>query len=117
MKKSNDLLNLVEVCGYYGLSEATVRRRVREARQGRGNFPLPLFGSGCRVLWRKIDIESWQGEDAEVITFTPSPVPSVHHAAQIKPSAQVRKGLEALGVKLPPQTGEFNNQLPTEERF
>jgi predicted DNA-binding transcriptional regulator AlpA len=101
MKTSNDLFTLADVCNYYGLSESSIRRRVRQRREGIGNFPLPLFGSGCRVLWRKFDIENWQGEDAEVINFTPSlPLPA-HQPIAIKSKAQVRKELEELGVRLP----------------
>lgn len=77
MRKSENLLDISEVCRFFGLSESTVRRKVRDSRDGKGCFPLPLFKSGCRVLWRKTDIESWQGEDAEAITFSSSPVSSM----------------------------------------
>jgi hypothetical protein len=52
-------------------------------------------------MWKKSDIEAWGGEDAEVITFTPSLTPPVHPALPAMSDAQVRKGLKALGVKLP----------------
>ena len=99
MKASDDLLNLADVCNYFGLSESTIRRKVKDSREGIGNFPLPLFGSKCRVIWRKSDIESWRGEDGEIINFIPSlnqPKPQV-----VQSSAKVRKELEKLGVKLP----------------
>ena len=106
MTKSEDLLNITDLCNYFGLSESTIRRKVRDSRDGQGTFPLPLFRSGCRVLWKKSDIESWNGEDGEVIRYTASPtLPAI----QPKTSAQVRKGLEALGVKLPPTGNELNN--------
>ena len=101
MKTSNDLLNITDVCTYFGLSESTIRRKVRDSREGTGNFPLPLFGSKCRVLWRKSDIESWRGEDADTIIFSPSPVLPVQQATQITNTALVHKELKALGVKLP----------------
>jgi predicted DNA-binding transcriptional regulator AlpA len=104
---SDDLLTLADLCSYYGLSESTIRRRIRAARNGTSNFPLPLFSSKSRVLFRKVDVLSWAGEDAEVITFTPSPIPSFPKAVtqQIKSHEQIRKGLEALGVRLPPPLG------------
>jgi predicted DNA-binding transcriptional regulator AlpA len=100
-KISDDLIDLEGVCNYFGLSESTIRRKIRETREGRGNFVLPLFGHKHRIVFRRSDIEGWRGEDAEVVTFTPSlPPPN----RQVLPSiAEVRKGLEALGVKLPPQ--------------
>jgi len=101
MKTNDDLLNLAGVCAYFGLSESTIRRKVRNSRKCIGNFPLPLFSSGCRVLFRKSDIESWRGEDAEVITYTPPLTLPTHQATPVKTNAQVLRELEALGVKLP----------------
>ena len=72
MKRREKLYDISDVCDYYGLSETTIRRKVRESRDGNGNFPLPLFKSGCKVLWRKSDIESWHGEESEVVHFTPT---------------------------------------------
>jgi len=106
MKKSEDLLNITDLCNYFGLSESTIRRKVRDSRDGQGTFPISLFKSGCRVLWRRSDIENWNGEDGEVIRYTASPTLP---ATQPKTSAQVRKGLEALGVKLSPTGNELNN--------
>ena len=101
MKTNNDLFSIVEVCTYFGLSESTIRRKVRDSRDGVGNFPLPLFGSKCRVLWRKSDIESWRGEDADTIIFSPSQVSPAPQVAPLKSNAQVHRELKALGVKLP----------------
>ena len=103
MQTSNDLVGLDFVCSYFGLSASSIRRRVREAREGNNSFPLPLFRASHRLVWRRSCIENWRGEDVEVITFAPS-LPQ--HPVQMKTSAQVRKRLEALD-KLPP--GEFNN--------
>lgn len=104
MRANNDLLGISDVCAYFGLSESTIRRKVRNRREGIGNFPLPLFGSGCRVLWRKSEIESWQGEDADQIVFNASPVMPTPQAVPVKNTEQVHKELKALGVRLPVQT-------------
>jgi len=101
MNTNPDLLDINAVSKYFSLSESSIRRRVRATREGNGNFPLPLFGSGCRVLWRKSDIENWRGEDAEVITYTPSLVLPAQPVVPIKNKAQVRKGLEAHGITFP----------------
>ena len=100
--KNDDLLTLAEVCSYFGLSESTIRRKVRDSRDGNGNFPLPLFGSKCRVLWRKSDIENWSGEDGDTMTFTPSLPPPMPYVE--RNLAKVHKQLAALGVRLPTQT-------------
>ena len=103
---SDDLLDLAAVCGWYGLSESSIRRRVRDSREGKGNFPLPLFRSGCQVLWRRSDIENWSGEDAEVFHAPLSPIPSFQKVAtQPQTSEQVRKGLAKYGILLPVPMG------------
>jgi predicted DNA-binding transcriptional regulator AlpA len=100
-KLNDDLMDLQAVCEYYGLSESTVRRKIKDTREGRGNFILPLFGSKCRIVFRRSDVESWKGEDCEVVSFTPSLPP---HNPQVLPSSsKVRKGLEAFGIKFPGQ--------------
>ena len=95
MRKSDDLLDINEVCSYFGLSEATVRRRIKESRDGMGNFPLPLFKSGHRLLWKKHIIEGWGGEDADVITFVPDQIPQqMPQLVQDQNLIEVRKRLE-----------------------
>jgi len=101
MKKNPNLYDLKDVCNYFGLSEASIRRKVRATRAGEGCFPLPLFGSGCRLIWRKVDIESWRGEDAEVITYTPAILSQSPNRVQSQSNAIANAKLEALGVKLP----------------
>jgi predicted DNA-binding transcriptional regulator AlpA len=100
MKKSADLLDLKEVAGYFGISESTVRRKVRKSRENGFGFVLPLFSAGSRLLWRRSDIESWKGEEPdEVIMYNPS-VPSFP-TAQMPSQAQVHQELRKLGVRLP----------------
>ena len=105
--KSQNLLGITEICDFFGLSETTIRRKVRASREGKGNFPLPLFQSGCRTLWRRSDVEAWRGE-AEVVAFTPSLIPPIP-PVQIQNLSQTHKRLEALGVKLPVQPGNESN--------
>jgi predicted DNA-binding transcriptional regulator AlpA len=59
MIKSSDLFTIQEVCRYYGLSEQTIRRRIKEARAGNSSFPSPIFGYGRKALWHREDIENW----------------------------------------------------------
>ena len=56
VKKSDDLFDLPEVSAYFGISETTVRRKVRKRRETGVGFPLPLLSAGSRLLWRKEDI-------------------------------------------------------------
>jgi predicted DNA-binding transcriptional regulator AlpA len=110
MNSNPDLFDLNQVCTYFSLSESSIRRKVRQAREGVGNFPLPLFGSGCRVLFKKSDIENWNGEEAEVIAYTPSLTLPPHPTALTKNQTQVRKALEQeFGIKLPPVTSNEVN--------
>lgn len=97
MPISNDLLSLEQVGEYFGLSESTIRRKVRASRKGLGNFPLPLFSANSRVLFRRSEIENWRGEDAEVTTFNPSSIPQ---SLQPQNAAQVRRVIETLGTKI-----------------
>lgn len=105
MSKSQNLLGIAEVCAYFNLSESSIRRKVRASREGKGNFPLPLFKSGCRVLWRKSDVENWAGEDAEVLSFSASPTAPV----QAESLSEARKRLaKEFGISLS-QTGDESN--------
>ena len=101
MKTNPDLLTLSDVCAYFSLSESSIRRRVRSARNGTSNFPLPLFSSGSRVIFRKVDILSWAGEDAESITITSPPLPSFPKVSPFPSAVQTRKTLESFGINLP----------------
>jgi len=101
VKKSDDLFDLAEVSAYFGISESTVRRKVRKSRENGCGFPIPLLSARSRMLWRKSDIENWKGEDAETVIFDPSMVPAMPQVPTLPTSEQVRKGLERHGIKLP----------------
>ena len=59
MSKNAELFTIEEVCQYYGLSEQTIRRRIKDSKQGIGTFPRPIFGYGRKALWKRSEIESW----------------------------------------------------------
>jgi len=101
MKKNPNLYDLQDVCSYFGLSEASIRRKVRATRAGEGCFPLPLFETGCRLLWRSIDITGWAGENGEVIDYTPAITTVPKATMQSHSTAIANATLESLGVKLP----------------
>jgi len=101
VKKSDDLFDLSEVAAYFGISESTVRRKVRKSRENGVGFPIPLLSARSRLLWRKEDILNFKGEDAETIDFNPSMVPSMPQAPPLPTSAQVRAGLARHGIILP----------------
>jgi hypothetical protein len=107
--KSDELMDIHEVAAYYGLSESSIRRRVRATRNGQSNFILPLFSGGSRVLFRRVDVLSWAGEDADVIVFNPTQVPSVPQSSLVKSNAQVQRDLQELGVKLPTKSNNVSN--------
>ena len=101
MKRREKLYDISDVCDYYGLSESTIRRKVRESRDGNGNFPLPLFKSGCKVLWRKSDIESWRGEESEVIHFAPTTSATPETSLNL---TETHKRLARFGISIPQTT-------------
>jgi len=107
-KLNDDLIDLEGVCQYFGLSESTIRRKVRDRRENRGTFPLPLFGSKCRIMFRRSDVENWRGEDVEVVTFTPTMPPSNPQVE--RNMTKIHKELAALGVRLPHQASSESNQ-------
>jgi len=108
MKKNFDVFSMTDVCNYFGLSESTIRKKVRESREGKGNFPLPLFKSGCKVLWRKSDIETWHGEDGEVVHFMSTGTSATSEAPLNL--AETHKRLAKLGISLPQANGTHQNQ-------
>ena len=105
VKKSDDLFDLSEVAAYFGISESTVRRKVRKSRENGVGFPIPLLSARSRLLWRKSDILDFKGEDAETIDFNPSMVPVMPQAPTLPSSEQVRRGLERHGIILPRYSG------------
>ena len=65
MTKSSDLLNIKDLCKFYGLSVQTIRRRIREAKEGTGSFPRPVFGYGKKALWHWEDILNYRAAESE----------------------------------------------------
>jgi hypothetical protein len=104
MKTNPELFDLADVCAYFNLSESSIRRRIRAAKNGTSNFPLPLFSSG-RVLFRRDLIVNWTGEDSETIEYNPLSPSTTPQVIQTKTDAQVRKGLARFGIDLPPHAG------------
>ena len=97
MKKSSDLWDITEVAAYFGVSESTIRRKVRKSRENGIGFIIPLFSAGSRLLWRKSDVLAWQGEGAaEAVMFMPSMPPVLQQSHE-----QIQNELRRLGVRLP----------------
>lgn len=93
------LLTLKELLPIVELSEPTIRRRVNEAKEGKGTFPLPISGcgDGKKCLWRREDIENWLN------TQKPEPLPDQPtYNKRIKKS--IRTQLIALGMGLDKDT-------------
>jgi len=59
MEQDKGLFTIQDLCRYFGLSEQTIRRRIKEAKEGMGTFPKPIFGYGRKGLWRIEDIMNW----------------------------------------------------------
>ena len=94
MSKDLEFWNIQQVAAFYAVSESTVRRRIRERKNGNGTFPIPVFGFGRIARWRRSDIESWNEVEPEIITVeTP--------AQQNRKVELAQKGLASLGFKVP----------------
>lgn len=65
----NSLMTFKEVCKYFGMSAASLRRLIARRKRGESSFPAPILGWNRRGLWRRSDIEHW----TETETFAPSP--------------------------------------------
>jgi predicted DNA-binding transcriptional regulator AlpA len=103
-----ELLTLSEVAAYFMISESSVRRKVRLAREQQGLFPLPIFSKGSKLRWKRSDILEWDGENTE-FTFTPSLPLSSHQAVQTKDQAQTHRELRRKhGIDLS-QSSDKNN--------
>ena len=90
---NQELMNIRQVAEYYAVSESTVRRRIRERKNGDGTFPIPIFGFGRVARWRRSDIENWSEVEPEIVTVeTPT---QVNHKIE-----QAQKGLASLGIKV-----------------
>ena len=86
-------LNIEQVSDYLRCSISTVRRRIRAARKGKSNFPLPRDGNHNRGMWRLEDIEAWQE--------TPPDRPIIESSATKKRRREnIRKQLAKLGVNV-----------------
>ena len=94
MNSNADLLTLSEVATHFMISESSVRRKVRLAREQQGLFPLPIFGRGCKLRLKRSDIENWNGENS-VIEFSPSVSLAPHQTVQVKNRNQTHRELKS----------------------
>jgi predicted DNA-binding transcriptional regulator AlpA len=109
MNSNNDLLDLAEVSKYFGLSQSTIRRMIRQSREGLNSFPLPLLKRGSKIIFRRTDIENWEGDNVEY-SLTPSLSLSSHQAVQTKDQAQTHRELRRKhGIDLS-QSGDKNQR-------
>ena len=99
MKK---LLTLRDLLLLLNISEATLRRRIAESRNGAGNFPKPVDGYKRKLLFRPDDIEYWAGCCQQT-----APVTKVESASQrSKRHATALERLRSKGVKVAPKQNE-----------
>ena len=93
MSKDLEFWNIKQVAAFYGVSESTIRRRLRDRKNGIGSFIIPVFGFGKVAKFRRSDVESWSETEPEVVTVeTPT-------QANLK-IEQAQKGLAGLGIKV-----------------
>jgi len=94
-------MNVKQVAEHFGVSESTIRRRIRERKDGEGSFPVPVFGFNRVARWRRFDIENWSETEPEII--------AIETSAQVSRRVKAaRSGLAALGYKVP-KGNESNN--------
>jgi len=105
---TSELLTLSEVAAHFMISESSVRRKVQQAREQQGTFPLPLFSKGSKLRWKRSDILEWDGENTE-FTFTPTLTLPALQAMPIKSQAQTHRELKRKhGIDLPHASDKSN---------
>ncbi len=68
----DELLDIKEVAAYLRCSVDTIWRRMKERREGKGNFPLPITPPGKKNFWNRIDVESWNANGLPTMSPTPA---------------------------------------------
>ena len=95
--KTFGVKNMMQI---FGLSRVSIYRRSREAREGRGGFPLPIQTGAKRGLRWNVDTVREFIENMNSVPTMPLP----HFESATKQAARHRvamKELEKLGVKIP----------------
>ena len=67
----SDLMNIQEVAEYFGISESTIRRRLRDRKNGEGSFLVPIFGlppihGGFSAFWSIVAVERPEMRQSEI---------------------------------------------------
>jgi len=57
MREIEPLLGIREIMKIFRLSQVSVYRKVAAARSGKGEFPLPIWGSKQGLRWNAADVE------------------------------------------------------------
>ena len=95
-------MNVKQVAEYFGISESTLRRRLRDRKNGEGTFPTPIFGFNKVARWRRYDIENWYETGPDIIT--------VESPTQINRKVEsAKKSLTTLGIKVPKTENKSNS--------
>jgi len=90
---TKEWMTVKEVAEYFCVSESTIRRRIRDRKNGIGTFLVPAFGFGKIARFRRTDVENWSEEVPEIITVeTP--------AQQNRKVELAQKGLADFGIKV-----------------
>ncbi len=58
-----ELLTIKQVAAELHVSESTIRRRLRERREGKSSFPLPIFSPKRKALWKIEEIIDWKEDE------------------------------------------------------
>ena len=91
-------LTVHDIMQIFHISQVSVYRWVSLARQGKGNFPLPLGGHKQKLLWTREAITAYQ--HAKGIQA----VPNIESASQRqKRHAAAMNRLRSKGVKIAPK--------------
>ena len=74
-----ETLTIKDICRLFHVAEVSVYRWVKEAREGRSEFPLPIngmFQGKRKLLWNRNVIAAFQNAN------TPAPAPKIESATQ-----------------------------------
>jgi predicted DNA-binding transcriptional regulator AlpA len=89
-----ELWDIKQVAEYFCVSESTIRRRLRDRKNGIGSFIVPVFGFSRIARWRREDIENWNEQEPEIVM--------VETLTQRNRKVELAQdGLATLGIKVP----------------
>ena len=101
------ILRIEELLALIPVSRPTIDRWTREAREGRGDFPIPFSEPGRRMLWDAHVVERWLENRNNATSPAAPPTKSAKQQAREFAARQeaARQTLEKHGINRKQEEG------------